>query len=208
MSKRWMKGINKNHSTMSDGTLEGEKFPIMSAPPEPPKENEVFEIKSSPVAGPLCLIRNPWFTQLPVKELKPGDSFNIPFELFRSDQDVPEGRFHHKTVQYMRGQLREYIKHQCGLTSAEIGTKVFKKTQIITVFAKLPVPSPATAPAKAPTKARELLTQREVRPTPLPGHRPTITTENQKALAELLEGSTVSASEMINEIIADFFDSR
>ena len=216
--RRWEKGINQNHDVMVDVDPDKEQFSIKTAPT--PLSTPSFEVTEDPLKAadiPLCLQRFPWMRALPITKLKQGDSFEIPFALFAADDREITQTPTKRSIEYMRGQLRQYIQSEYEALSPHIGTRSDKTKKVITVYHRT---SGRTYGAgvrvqrdklENVSQARLLMKQHttgiHIPPTTLgTRQRISLNQENKVAIEELLVGSVnVTATDLVNEIVADFF---
>jgi hypothetical protein len=216
------------------------EFPIKEATPVP--ANRLDHSKEYPIKKedkgarrralvPAYHQRCPWFAQLPVADLKEGESFDIPFSKFASDSRVKDKHHTSSIIELMRSTLRQFFEKEFASVNNRLGTRVDKKHKVVTVFRRMDVDVKFLSGRRAvPVKsndedvtrvrtyrsphcstAKELVegagaTAISDKHHSYTDRRVTITDENVAKVIKLMDDSDTTVTAVVNEIVAAFFD--
>lgn len=193
------------------------------------------EVVSHKIVTPAYHQRCPWLCELPIADLNETESIQIPFSRFYSDPRIV-GRTHTtKVIELMRSNLRQFFEAEFPTMNHRLGTRVDKKAKKLIVYrrdeADLPtevhsfrgvtrstpkVRSKLNTSKRAPSVAQHVRTQEakklvEAKKNPVAvgrtyTHRPTLREDNLEHLQAWVEGTDTTISEVVNEIIEQFFN--
>jgi len=176
--------------------------------------------------------RCPWLCELPIAELKETESIQIPFSRFYSDPRIV-GRTHTtRIIELMRSTLRQFFEAEFPTMNHRLGTRADKKAKQLIVYRRDEADLSAQvheyrgvtrsiskirkSQKRAPSIAQHVRAQEakklvEAKKNPAAvgrtyNHRPTLREENLAHLQAWIEGTDTTISEVVNEIIEQFFN--
>ena len=167
-----------------------------------PSPDSLFKIQrgTAPQYTHVFLQRYPWFVDLPIDDLEVGKRFKIPLDMFRSDPVVADSRsYDHKTMDRLRGNLRQYFECMYPDICKELATKHLTATAELEVFRRLEKRASPTTPDTLARPTRDGTSL-------LHSKRPSLSRDNVRRVeATLVDNPNMSLSSVVNAILNDWY---
>ena len=203
-----------NHApvtTPSNFSGDTQAFPIEDAPAVNGSASSEYVIEEGGAeidTTCVSLQRCPWFEELPLNELKRGQSFVIPLEKFRSDPWISDCRsFNSKIINRARGNLRMYVDLKHPHLTRQIGTRHIKEQRVLKVFRRIDdSPTPTAGIPKSTRYTRGENTLQAAIEAGAATMRPNVSPQNKKRINELLKDyPDLTISGVVNDMIDMWF---
>tara|TARA_R110002020_G_scaffold192388_1_gene392557 strand:+ start:626 stop:1348 length:723 start_codon:yes stop_codon:yes gene_type:complete len=202
------------------------EFTVQPAKPHKPHRKSSLSI-------PAYHVRCPWFSELPINDLREGESIAIPFTKFESDPRIANKSHTTAVIELMRSNLRQFFEKEFPTVNHRLGTRVIKTRKTIIVFRryeadllqKVDTSHHEDASGGEFVRARAAKTGKQTAKDLVRGasadeeqkllanrryadRRPTITDENVARLREFIADADTTATAVVNEILEAFFEGR